>query len=119
MADQKYLSETGVGQGGGYYAYYLHNISFVLYGRAMQGRLAATKAAEKQMADAVEPLAKSMPEMAGVFDVTIKMAQLRMSQWDDLLALLKPPSKDPLVIAWWEYSRAMAMAGRAFGRRPA
>jgi hypothetical protein len=40
------------------------------------------------------------------------MAQLRMNQWDDLLALPKPQTKDPLVTAWWRYSRAMAMAGK-------
>jgi tetratricopeptide (TPR) repeat protein len=110
LADQKYLSESGVN--GSYYMYYLHNINFILYGRAMQGRLAATKAAEKQMAEAVAPMTKTMPEMAGVFDATIKMAQLRMYQWDDLLGLPHPQSKDPLLITWWRYSRAMAMAGK-------
>ena len=110
QADQKYFADSGMM--GSYYMYYLHNINFILYGRAMQGRLASTKAAEKQMAEAVAPMAKMSPEMAGVFDATIKMAQLRMNQWDDLLALPKPQTKDPLVTAWWRYSRAMAMAGK-------
>jgi hypothetical protein len=84
LADRKYMTESGVT--GSYDMYCLHNISFILYGRAMQGRLAATKAAEKQMADAVIPMTKTMPETAGVFDAAIKTARLRMNQWDDLLA---------------------------------
>lgn len=110
LADQKYFADSGVM--GSYYPYYLHNISFILYARSMQGRLAASKAAELQMSAAAAPMAKMMPEMAGVFDATIKMTQLRMNQWDDLLALPKPQAKDPLLAAWWYYCRAMAMAGK-------
>lgn len=106
-ADRKYLAQSGVN--GSYYMYYLHNIQFILYARSMQGRLAATRAAEKQVTDATAPMAAMMPEMVAVFDATIKMAELRMNRWDDLIAAPRPKTENPLTLTMWRYSRALSL----------
>lgn len=111
-ADRKYISQSGVS--GSYYMYYLHNIQFILYARSMQGRVAATRAAEKQTTDAMAPMAAMMPEMAATFESTNKLYELRMNHWDDLLAAPQPKSENPLLMTVWRYSRALsyAMKGR-------
>ncbi len=112
LADKKYMADSGVGATGSYYSYYLHNITFILYARAMQGRIAATRAGEKQMAEALAPMNKAMPGMADSFEATIPMAELRNYRWDDLLAAPKPSSGTGPALVLWHYSRAMAFAGK-------
>jgi tetratricopeptide (TPR) repeat protein len=105
--DRQYFARTGVM--GSYYGYYLHNLHFILYARSMQGRVAATMAAGHQLSDS----AKAMPEMAGMFNAIVTMAQVRLYRWDDVLGLAKPASQDPLTNALWRYSRALAFAGKS------
>jgi tetratricopeptide (TPR) repeat protein len=115
-ADKAYLKQTNVT--GSYYPYYLHNIQFILFARSMQGRLAATRAAEKQLAEAAAPITKvmpemvSMPEMAPMIDAAITMTEVRMARWDDILAAAKPKAGDPVTQALWRFSRTVALAAK-------
>ena len=70
----QYFAQTGVM--GSYYAYYLHNLQFILYARSMQGRVADTKKAAQQISVAAEAMAQSMPEMAELLGSLGTMAQL-------------------------------------------
>jgi tetratricopeptide (TPR) repeat protein len=108
--DRKYFEQTGVI--GTYYPYYLHNLQFILYARSMQGRLADTNKAARQMAEAVKPMAQVMPDMAGMFASTITMAQLRLCQWDRVLAIEHPKTEDAVTLALWHHARALAFAGK-------
>jgi len=109
--DRQYFARTGVM--GSYYGYYLHNLHFILYARSMQGRVAATMAAGRQLSDSTKAMSQAMPEMAGMFDALVSMAQLRLYRWDDVLGVAKPASQDTLLNALWRYSRAVAFAGKS------
>jgi tetratricopeptide (TPR) repeat protein len=109
--DRRYFAETGVV--GSYYGYYLHNLQFILYARAMQGRVADTNKAALEMSNAAQAMAQSMPEMAEMFGSIVAMAQLRLYQWDTVLAFQPPASKNSVGMAFWHYARAMAFAGAA------
>jgi tetratricopeptide (TPR) repeat protein len=108
QVDREYFARTGVESS--YYPYYIHNLQFILYARAMQGRLADTKAAEKEFAEAAAPMVRMMPDMAGLFTFTVAMAQMRMGQWDDLLAVPRPKPESAIDLTLWHYPRAIAFA---------
>jgi hypothetical protein len=106
QVDREYFAKTGAS--GSYYMYYLHNLQFILYARAMQGRLGESRKALAQIQEALKPLAQSMPEMADVFGVLVAMSQLRMCR----LAVARPKSANPLVQAMWRYSRALSLCAK-------
>lgn len=108
--DQEYFAKTG--NMSSYYAYYLHNLQFILYARSMQGRVAETKKAGAQILEAARPMAAIMPEMGDVFGIFVTMAEIRNQQWDELLSVTKPASRNPMVEWMWHYSRAMALAAK-------
>jgi len=108
--DREYFAKTGAMSS--YYMYYLHNLQFILYTRAMQGRMADTKEAARQMSEALQAMAQTMPDMADIFGVFVTMSQLRMYRWDELLAVPRPKSENPLTIGMWRYSRALALASK-------
>jgi tetratricopeptide (TPR) repeat protein len=108
--DRQYFAQTGMM--GSYFAYYLHNQQFILYARAMQGRLADTRKAAREISESLAEMAKTMPEMAEVFGVFVTLSQLRMCRWDELIAAERPKSENPLTLAMWHYGRALAYAGK-------
>jgi tetratricopeptide (TPR) repeat protein len=108
--DRQYFTQTGMM--GSYFAYYLHNQQFILYARAMQGRLADTRKAAREISESLADMAKTMPEMAEVFGVFVTLSQLRMCRWDELIAAGRPKSENPLTLAMWHYGRALAYAGK-------
>jgi tetratricopeptide (TPR) repeat protein len=111
--DRQYFARTGVG--GGYFMYYMHNLDFIVYARAMQGRWKATSAAVRQMTDAGRTIAGAMPEMAAIFDVVASQTLLRMYRWDDVLRIAPPKAANPLAQAFYHHARGLALAGK--GRR--
>ena len=78
----------------------------------MQGRAADTKRAIANIRDAAKPIARMMPEMVGIMDVTSAMSLLRVNQWDDVLAFPRPPQSNPLAAAMSHYLRALAFAAK-------
>lgn len=108
--DREYFAKTGITSS--YYAYYLHNLSFLIYSRAMQGRLADTEAAIKQMRDAITPVEHSMPEMATAFEFFITTGHMRNQQWNALLSAPSPQTTDHTALALWHFSRGMAFEAK-------
>jgi tetratricopeptide (TPR) repeat protein len=108
--DRKYFAQTGVT--GSYAMYYVHNLDFLLYARTMQGRVAETAKAAREMAEGLAPMRSvpDMAEMADLFGTVIAVAQVRMQQWDQVLASSQPKSK--LGAAFWHYARALAYVGK-------
>jgi tetratricopeptide (TPR) repeat protein len=110
--DRKYFAQTGMMSS--YYMYYLHNLDFIRYARAMQGRVAQGRRAEQAMIAAAEPMLKTMPEMAGMVYVPVVSSQLRLNRWDEVLAAPKPVAADASSQSMWHFARALsfAMKGR-------
>ncbi len=93
---------------GSYYFYYLHNLDFIVYARSMQGRIGETNQAIAQIEEAV----RTGPEPDETFRVLTVMCRMRVEQWDALLAAPQPSSKNPLVLPFWRYARATALAAK-------
>jgi tetratricopeptide (TPR) repeat protein len=95
-----------------YYMNYPHSLSFIMYARATQGRLAETRKALDANRSSLAPM---MPEMASLFGIYIAFIEMRMGMWDELLAAPEPKGENPLFTGMWHYGRAMAFFGK--GRR--
>lgn len=105
QVDRDYFAKTGLM--GSYYPYYLLNLQFIVYARAMQGRSAETRQALAEIRQA----AAGMPEMAGMVEGFAKMMEMRLGAWDSLSAAPKPEA-DPVAQTMWRYSRALAFAAK-------
>ncbi len=105
QVDRDYFAKTGLM--GAYYPYYLHNLQFIVYARAMQGRSAETRQALAQ----IRAAAAGMAEMAGMVEGFAKMMEMRIGAWDSLSAAPKPDA-DPVAQTMWRYSRALAFAAK-------
>ncbi len=103
--DRAYFAKTG--PMGSYYPYYLHNLTFIAYSRAMQGRSADARKSLAQLRQA----GGGMPEMAGMVEGFITLMQMRLGAWDDLLAAPKPAA-DPASQTLSAYARALAFASK-------
>lgn len=108
--DRHYFAETGVMSG--YYGYYLHNLQFILYAQAMQGRLADTRKAEEEMSRAVKGMEQTMPEMVDYFTGYLAMIQMRLFQWGEVLEIPRPKSNNSLEGAIWHHARSLALVGK-------
>src|SRR5581483_8782354 len=109
--DREYFDKTNVVTSS-YYPYYLHNLQFVLYSRAMMGQLAGTRDAVKQFLTATAPMAQAMPDMVDLFNSAAVMAQLRMGMWDEILAAPQTKSTNPVAQSLYHFERALALAAR-------
>lgn len=109
QVDREYFAKTGVTSS--YYMNYLHGLGFILYSRAMQGRVVDTRKAIDAIHDGLAPLAQGMPEMAGQFEMYVRMIEMRMGMWDELLAAPQPNGQNALT-AMWHYGRALACFGK-------
>jgi tetratricopeptide (TPR) repeat protein len=108
--DRKYFAAAGANTS--YFMYYLHNLQFLLYARAMQGRTPETLEAIKQTSAGLSQMASDMPEMAEMFTIFVAEAQLRMNRWNDVLKTPQPKSGNAVSMAMWRFPRALAFAGK-------
>ena len=72
QVDRDYFAKTGTM--GSYFGYYLHNLQFIVYARAMQGRASETRQALAQ----IRSETAAMPEMAGMIEGFAAMMELRI-----------------------------------------
>lgn len=109
-ADREYLRLTGAS---GVYPvmYASHNIHFVAYARAEQGRFEESWAAARELAEHVKPVVEAMP-MAEAFVIVPVQSMLRFRRWDLILAEPEPPAKTRLWHGFWRMARAHAFAGQ-------
>jgi len=109
-ADRVFVARTGAT---GMYPlmYYTHNVHFVAYARAQQGRYDEAKQAAKQMVELVGDGDFEMQMLEG-FHLYPLMVDLRFARWDDVLAAPPPDKRRALSTAFWRYARAMALAGQ-------
>ena len=91
-------------------AYYPHNVHFLWSALTMEGR---SKEAMKAAHDlrALVPLEAARKELAlEEFTSTLPFALVRFGQWNDVLALPKPPAELSYTTAIWHYARGIAFA---------
>jgi tetratricopeptide (TPR) repeat protein len=108
--DRQYLDATGVQSA--YIGYYIHNMHFVAFARAMQGRMTDALRAADQIGAAVMPMADVMPDMVDAFASLPVFERIRFHRWDDLLAMPAPPQKLPISTTLRHYARALAFQAK-------
>jgi tetratricopeptide (TPR) repeat protein len=108
-ADREFIGRTGAT---GVYPlmYWTHNIHFVAYARAQQGRYEEAKQAAEEMVANVGDGDREMQMLEG-FRLYPLMIDLRFHQWETILAARERERARVFSRAFWRYSRAMALAG--------
>jgi Flp pilus assembly protein TadD len=108
-ADKAFVDRTGAT---GVYPlmYYTHNLHFIAYARAQQGRYEEAKQAARDMVANVGDGDLEMQMLEG-FRLYPLMVDLRFHRWDAILAEPEPSAQRVLSRAFWRYARAMAYAG--------
>jgi tetratricopeptide (TPR) repeat protein len=109
-ADRAFVQRTGA-QGMYPLMYWTHNIHFIAYARAQEGKYEDAKKAALDMVTNVSPGVPQMPMLEG-FLLYPLMVDLRFHKWETILATRAPASDRPLTHAFWRYARAMAFAGQ-------
>jgi tetratricopeptide (TPR) repeat protein len=109
-ADKNLVGRTGAT---GIYPlmYWTHNIHFIAYARAQQGRYADARKAADEMVANVGDGPKQMQMLEG-FLLYPLMTDLRFSKWDTILSAPQPKADYPLHVAFWRFARAMAFTGQ-------
>jgi tetratricopeptide (TPR) repeat protein len=109
-ADKAFVQRTGAT---GVYPlmYWTHNIHFISYARAQQGRYDEAKQAAQEMVQNVRDADLQMQMLEG-FHLYPLMIDLRFHRWDDILKAPAPTPERKLHRAFWQYARAMALAGQ-------
>lgn len=108
-ADRAFVQRTGAT---GIYPlmYWTHNIHFIAFARAQQGRYEDAEQAARDMVKNVgdadlEPHMQMM-EAAHLYPT---MVDLRFHRWDEILAVAQPRAERKLARAFHQYARAMAL----------
>ena len=109
-ADKAFVERTGAA---GVYPlmYWTHNIHFISYARAQQGRYDEARQAAQEMARNVGDADLKMQMLEG-FHLYPLMVDLRFHRWDDILSTPDPGPNRHLHRAFRQYARAMALAGQ-------
>lgn len=108
-ADKAFVERTGAT---GVYPlmYWTHNLHFIAYARAQQGRYEEAKQAALEMVANVGDGDHEMQMLEG-FRLYPLMVDLRFHRWDTILAEPQPADTRAFSRAFWRYARAMAYAG--------
>jgi hypothetical protein len=112
QVDENYFKTVGVPRGPYPYCYYSHNLHFIVYARAAQGRYADASRAAERLAAQVTPGFEAMPDMVEYYLPNRYFVPVRFARWDDVLAAPAPDPKMTTTTAFWRWSRAMAFAGQ-------
>ena len=109
-ADKAFVERTGAT---GMYPlmYRTHNYHFIAYARAQQGRYDEAKQAALEMIEIVGDADLKMQMLEG-FLLYPLMMDLRFQRWDEILKAPAPRPDRKLLHAFWQYARAMALAGQ-------
>jgi tetratricopeptide (TPR) repeat protein len=109
-ADKAFVQRTGAT---GMYPlmYWTHNIHFIAYARAQQGQYDAAQQAAQEMVQNVGEADLQMQMLEG-FLLYPLMVDLRFHRWDDILKAPAPRAERQLHRTFWQYARAMALAGQ-------
>ena len=108
-ADESYIAQT---QEQGFYPalYYSHNIHFLAYSAAMEGRSQTALNAARKIASHIQPeQASQIAELQWVGSTPLFM-MARFGQWDEILKQPQPLADLPYMTGIWHYARGLAFA---------
>lgn len=91
--------------------YYNHNIHFLAYSRAMEGRYAQAIAAADKLANHVRPQVVHLADLEG-FMPTPEVILVRFHKWDEALARSEPDKQMKITHLAWTWARGMAFAAK-------
>src|SRR5690606_2186413 len=102
-ADNAFIERTGAT---GMYPlmYATHNVHFIAYARAQQGRYEEAKAAAEEMVERVGDFDLEMQMLEG-FRLYPLMVDLRFGRWDGIVESRAPIADRELEHAFWRYAR--------------
>src|SRR5215469_5404406 len=109
--DEDYIKIVGPARSPYQLGYYPHNLHFITYARAAQGRYADALFAAERLTAQVAPGFDAMPDMVEFFMPNRYFVWVRFQRWDDILAAPAPARKMTTTAAYWRWSRVMAFAG--------
>lgn len=104
--DADYIKKNNV-QGVYPMMYYNHNVHFLYFASAMEGRYAEAKKAADEVSANVAAIASQVP-MVEAFVPTNYFVLLRFNRYDDILKLPAPGPGLPITTASWHYARGVA-----------
>jgi tetratricopeptide (TPR) repeat protein len=109
-ADKAFVRRTGAT---GMYPlmYWTHNLHFIAYARAQQGRYDEARQAALEMVQNVGDADLEM-QMLEAFLLYPLMVDLRFHRWDEILETPAPRAERKLLRAFWRFARAMALVGQ-------
>jgi hypothetical protein len=113
-ADKAFVQRTGAT---GMYPlmYWTHNMHFISYARAQEGRYEEARQAALDMVSNVSAGVSQMQPLEG-FLLYPLMVDLRFHRWDSILASPEPSKANAFTHAFWRYARAMAFASQGKAR---
>jgi tetratricopeptide (TPR) repeat protein len=113
-ADKAFVERTGAS---GVYPlmYWTHNLHFIAYARAQQGRHAEALQAAREMVANVGGGDVEMQMLEG-FKLYPLMIELRFKNWDAIIGEPEPSKDRALTHAFWRYARALALTGKGRSR---
>ena len=109
-ADKAFVERTGAT---GIYPlmYWTHNIHFIAYARAQEGRYDDAQKAAQEMVQNIGAADSQMQMLEG-FHLYPLMVDLRFHRWNEILNAPPPRPERKLQQTFWTYARAMALAGQ-------
>jgi tetratricopeptide (TPR) repeat protein len=111
LADEDYIAQCRA-QGIYPLGYYPHNIHFLWWASAMEGRSkAAVEAARKVASKVSDEMMEQLPLLAG-FRVVPYYALTRFGLWDEMLAEPAPADRFLYLKGTWRYARGLALAAK-------
>jgi tetratricopeptide (TPR) repeat protein len=113
-ADRAFVERTGAT---GMYPlmYWTHNMHFIAYARAQEGRYDEAKKAALDMVANVSAGVAQMQPLEGFMAYPL-MVDLRFHEWDSIAAAKEPSAANKYEHAFWRYARAMALASQGKAR---
>lgn len=108
QADQSYIAQCNAQ---GFYpaTYYPHNVHFLWYTNAMEGRSQASLAAAAEIARHAGHIKLSEAERLAPL---VSLVQVRFGRWDDVLAQPAAPDDQRFAAAMSHYTRGLAFAAK-------
>src|SRR5215469_5458598 len=109
--DEDYIKIVGSALSPYQLGYYPHNLHFIIYARAAQGRYGDALRAVERLTAQVAPGFNTMPDMVEFFMPNRYFVLVRFQRWDDILAAPAPARDMTTTSAFWRWSRVLALAG--------
>ena len=110
--DEDYIKIVGPARSPYQLGYYPHNLHFITYARAAQGRYADALHAAERLTAQVAPGFDAMPDMVEYYLPNRYFVMVRFHRWDDILAVPAPAPTMTTTNAFWRWSRVMAFAAK-------